>query len=616
MSNGKFEHFLCVDLETYFDREFSLKKMSTPEYILSRRFQVHLMAAYDIAWNAPKIVLPHEIPAFLTQYPAEKTVCCSFNALFDLSILAWKYGWVAGRLQDALGMTRALRTYQKYNLGAVLEQLFGFNSKGDVIYKCSGLDVQGIKNAGLWPEYCTYAMGDVRACANIYFKLLSEFPVEERQIMDLVLRAAIQPVLRADTELLQTHLDALRRHKAALLRDCGYDKAALMSSNQFQHALEDLGVEIETKPGAKGPIPAFAKTDSFMQGLLEYDKGCFEENNLKVQALAAARLSFKSTIEETRVERFINVAQQSWPNNLPMMPAPLRYGGAHTHRLSGEWGMNLQNLPRDKSKSKLRQALVAPDNHLLVAADLSQIEARLVAVLCQQNALVAAFRKGEDVYASFASIVFGRTINKKDQPNERFIGKTSILGLGYGCGVERFYQMVISQARQYQINLEGLFTTRMAEIIVNTYRSLFFNIPMNWHILDQHYRTVINSPNQGVQAQWGPVLLKSCKIILPNRMTLRYKLNDERLWGGFLLENITQALARIVIMQVALRLAKRGLRFVLQAHDELVFAIPKQQVEEAKKTIMEEMLRPPAWLPELPLAAEIGVGFNYGDTKT
>jgi hypothetical protein len=612
---GRFQHFLFVDFETIYDRDYSLKKMSVPEYILHPKFQVQLLAAFDLAWPAPKIILTHEIPSFLAQYPAAETVCCSFNALFDLSILGWKYGWVAGRMQDALGMTRALRSYQKYNLGAVLEQLFGYNSKGDVIHKVAGLNIQGIKNAGLWPEYCTYAMNDVKSCANIYFKLLPEFPVEERQIMDLVLRAAIIPTLRVDTELLQTHLDELRQRKARLLRDCGYDKAALMSATQFQQALETLGVEVETKPGARGPIPAFAKTDSFMQELLEYDRAPDETINYQVQALAAARLSFKSTLEETRTARFISIAQLPWGGHEPLLPAALRYGGAHTHRLSGEWGMNLQNLPRDKIKSKLRRAIVAPPGHKLVTADLSQIEARLVAVLCHEEALTAAFRNGEDVYASFASVVFGRNINKWADPNERFIGKTGILGLGYGCGVERFHQMVLNQARQYQIDLKDLFNERIAEFTVNTYRSLFPRIKTNWYLLDTYLKRVINSPNQTQKETWGPVIIKSGKIILPNNMTLRYKLNDDTIYGAKLMENITQALARIVIMQAALRLSKHGYRFILQAHDELVFAVLEDEVDEAKKTILDEMLKPPSWLPELPLAAEIGVGINYGETK-
>ena len=588
--------------------------MSTPEYILDSRFAVHLLAVYDITKSSPEIVLPEEIPDFLSRYPAEETVCCSHNALFDLAILGWRYGWVAGRLSDTLGMARALRTYKSYALGAVAKELFGYDSKGDTIHKVAGMSIQGIKNAGLWPTYRTYAMNDVRICSHIYFRLASEFPEEEARIMDLVLRCAVQPVLHADVPLLETHLNELRKKKQLLLNDCGYDKAALMSTVQFKETLESLGVEIKIKMSATGrEVPQFARTDPFMEELLEYDCGD-DDINYKVQTLAAARLSFKSTIEETRAERFVNIAKLPWPGSKPLMPVALRYAGAHTHRLSGEWRLNLQNLPRDKTKSKLRQALKAPPGHQLIAADLSQIEARIVAVLAGQDALVDAFRNGQDVYAQFASVVFGRPITKSDDPNERFIGKVAILSLGYGSGVPRFNQMVTTQARQYGIPLEGLFDMRTAERTVNTYRSLFAGIPQAWRQLDNYLLMYINGNNSN-PAMFGPVAISSRQIELPNSMTLRYEQNDQHLYGAKLLENISQALARIVIMQAAVRLAKKGLRFVLQAHDELVFVVLDAQVEAAKKTIMEEMIRPPEWMPELPLAVEVGSGNDYASCK-
>src|SRR5215475_2546945 len=103
------KNLLFVDIETHYSDSYTLRKLSPPEYILDPRYETLLMAAYDPRWPAPKIILPHEIPAFLEQYPAAETVCCSHNALFDLAILSWRYGWVAGLLLDTLGVTRALR---------------------------------------------------------------------------------------------------------------------------------------------------------------------------------------------------------------------------------------------------------------------------------------------------------------------------------------------------------------------------------------------------------------------------------------------------------------------------------------------------------------------------
>jgi hypothetical protein len=609
------KNIIVLDVESYYDREeLTLRKLSPPEYILHPKFHVTLLAAYDIRWTAPQIIDAHEVADFLAQYDPATTMSVSHNALFDNSVFAWRYGWVPARMCDTLGLARALRTYKRYSLGSVAKELFGFDSKGDVISKVAGLDVQGIKNQGLWPAYRSYAMQDARICMQIFLKLWPEFPPEEAKVMDLVLRAAVQPVLRANVPLLQQHLEELRRKKARLLNDCGFDKAALMSTAQFQQALESLGVEIKTKMSPAGrEVPQFARTDPLMEELLEYAESENDDTNYQIQTLAAARLSFKSTIEETRAERFINIAQLPWtPPHL--LPVALRYAAAHTHRLGGEWKLNMQNLPRDKTKSKLRQALCAPPGCKLVTADLSQIEARIVAMLAHQDGLVDAFRKGEDVYAQFASVVFHRPINKRDDPNERFIGKVGILSLGYGAGVVRFNQMVTQQARQYGIPLEGLFDLQIAERTVNTYRSLFDRIPATWRRLDQYLQRNINGGNENPSV-WGPVKFSAGKITLPNTMTLRYMPNDQHLYGAKLLENISQSLARIVIMQAGNRLAKQGLRWVLQAHDELVFVVPTAEVDAAKKTILEEMIRPPSWLSELPLAAEIGVGDNYGETK-
>lgn len=613
---AKLKHFLFLDFETFYSREYSLRRLTPPEYILDPRYQTLLLGAYDLSWDAPRIIEAEDVQSFLDSYPPEETIAVSFNSLFDLSICSWQYGWVAARMLDALGMVRALRNYPRNSLKEVMKQLFGRDTKGDVIHKVIGMDRAAIKRAGLWPQFKTYAMQDVLDCAHIFLKLYPEFPLEEQKVMDLVLRAAVVPQLHADTHMLESHLVDLRRKKAALLRDSGYEKASLMSTQLFQEALVDLGVHIKTKISPTGRVvPQFAKSDPFMAELLEYNGSFDDDTNYKVQTLAAARLSEKSTIEETRAERFLNISKLKWNGGAPLFPVPLRYGGAHTHRLSGEWKMNCQNLPRDVEKSRLRKALVAAPGHVIVAADLAQIEARIVACLAGETKLVEQFRAGDDVYARFASIVFGRTINKKLNPHERFIGKTAVLGLGYGCGPDRFYAMVTTDARKYGIPLEGLFDEAIARKTVETYRQLFSLIPAAWYKLDRLLRTPMGSRSSNI-VEWGQCKFRTSQIVLPNRMTLRYTLPDENLYGAKLLENITQALARIVVMSAAVALNERhALPFVLQTHDELVFSVAERDVEQAAEAIRMEMTRSPVWMPELPLAVEVKAGPNYGSCK-
>ena len=315
----------------------------------------------------------------------------------------------------------------------------------------------------------------------------------------------------------------------------------------------------------------------------------------------------------------MNIAALPWRNGhdttVPLLPVALRYGGAHTHRLSGEWGMNMQNLPRDRVKSRLRAGLVAPPGHRIVTADLAQIEARIVAWLCEQEDLLAQFANNEDVYANFGTRLFGKPVDKVRTPNERWIAKTAILGLGYGCGVERFFQMVITLARSFGILLEGLFDHAVAKRTVETYRRTFSRIPAAWNRLELSRMNTINSHVKTAVEPWRVVAIKSGHIVLPNGLKLIYDIGDKGLYGAKILENITQALARIVVMQSAVRLAKQGYRFAAQSHDELVFVVASDRVESARKIISGEMTRAPDWMPGIPLAVEIGVGQNYAEAK-
>src|SRR5215472_8610903 len=133
------KHVLFFDFETYYSTEFSLTKLTPPEYILDPRCEIQLVAVDHHAWPQPKILLPDELPAFLQDYPPERTMACSFNALFDLAILAWRYHWIPARLTDALGMARALLRLPRYNLTRVAEHL-GFKDKGNTILKVKGLN--------------------------------------------------------------------------------------------------------------------------------------------------------------------------------------------------------------------------------------------------------------------------------------------------------------------------------------------------------------------------------------------------------------------------------------------------------------------------------------------
>jgi hypothetical protein len=246
-----------------------------------------------------------------------------------------------------------------------------------------------------------------------------DFPPTELRLIDLTIRMFTDPVLQLDEGMLNVHLHKERQRKKELLEN--FDKATLMSNPKFADLLTVHGV---TPPMKKSPATgketyAFAKTDEAFKALLGHE-------NPSVQALVAARLGTRSTIEESRTERFIGIARRG------AMPVPLRYYAAHTGRWGGDDKLNLQNLPRG---STLKKAILAPAGYMMIDSDSSQIEARTLAWLAGQDDLVEAFDRGEDVYKIMASAIYGRPVADITK-DERFVGKTTILGcIGAGSMV-------------------------------------------------------------------------------------------------------------------------------------------------------------------------------------
>lgn len=292
---------------------------------------------------------------------------------------------------------------------------------------------------------------------------------------------------------------------------------------------------------------------------------------------------------------------------------------------SGDWKLNLQNLPTRGGSNALRRALTAPPGYSVFAVDASQIEARIVAWICGQTDLVAAFDRGDDVYSMFASEVFGYPVNKKQHPAERFVGKTGILGLGYGVGWPKFQTTVKLQSKA-QTGQTIELSDEQATGVVRTYRSKYSMIPLTWRLLAEGI--LVLAGNRGT-FRLGPCVFSKGEITGPNGLKLFYtdlkQIDNEwlftfagkpkRIYGGALLENIVQFLARIVVMDAGLRIRKRIMRFNLQVHDELVYVVKTELLAALREIALEEMARRPFWAPDLPLASEAGHGQNYGEAK-
>jgi hypothetical protein len=632
--------YVVGDTETLYDskNKYSLrsKGMDNASYLLDPRFE-RIGTAFKINGQKTGWIDGPEVPRFLRSLgDPERVVFIAHNLLFDACELAWHAGWIAGFYVDTLALSRALlgHVLLRHDLDSVSRYL-GVGAKGDTVHKVDGMTRQMIIDAGFYEEYAAYSCLDADLCWGIFQHLAPVMPPDELAINDIVHRMAIQPVLRTDPSTLHEHLAQVIARKEWLLARAGLqDRETLMSDPKFAEALLALGV---TPPEKISPTPphnkawAFAKTDQGMKDLLEHD-------DPDVQALVAARLGVKSTIEESRTQRFINIGRLTFPGNKTnVLPVPLKPSGAHTHRLSGDWKLNLQNLTRanpvQKKRAMLRESIFTEEGYSMVVADESQIELRGTAMFCGQEDLLEACRDpNRDPYCEDATASRGYVVTKKDI-GPRFCSKTKMLSCQYQVGWRKYRASVKHQSLEY-IGMEIDLTEQEAFNDVHLYRTRNYKIKDMWNYLNYQVIPLMTDPR--CDFMLGPVRVMFEQIVLPNGMVVHYhKLHKnpmtgdwqyvygreiKKIYGGKFLENIIQALCRIIVMDVTLRVKKPFAklfqsRLAMQSHDELMYVCRDRYAEELKGVLVEEMRKPPVWWPDIPLDVDCHIGNCYGLVK-
>lgn len=639
---------ITLDFETYWAQDYTLSKMTTESYIRDPRFQTIGLGIKFDRYPTDWIEGP-DVARTLKKIDWSDKLVLAHNMAFDGAILNWHYGIRPRLLLDTMSMARPFHMFTCGVSLAALAEEYQLRWKG----QGKGTEVINAKDKrfeDFTPEelarYGEYCIADVELTRMLFDKLAPQLPADEIALIDLMLRMFTEPVLELNPDVLKAHLAKVQARKAKLLKRIGFaeDRSLLMSDDKFAAVLRALGVEPPMKHSLKATNPdgspklsyAFAKTDDGFKELLEHE-------DMRVQAVAAARLGVKSTLEETRTEAFLGIAQRG---PLPIM---LNYCGAHTTRASGGDKINLQNLPRGGA---LRYAMEAPEGHAVVAADSSQIEARGVAWLAGQEDLVQQFAEGADIYSSFASEVYGYPVDRKavaigedgteyfPHKEEGFVGKTAILGLGFGMGGVRFQGQLRSQAKVVK-------ELDWATDVVNLYRKRFPAIPALWRKAGNTLRSMVATAefqSDFTLAKFGPtgcIEVRRNQIWLPHGLPINYpnlsfdgkeytytqRRKRTRLHGPKVVENITQGFARGIVFLQMLRIdrklkamkAKLGhpghWRVVLTVHDEVVVVVPVEAVEWARQMMTKEMSRTPAWAAGMPLACETSSGKSYGDAK-
>ena len=606
-------NIITLDFETYYSQTYSLSKLTTEEYVRGKEFEVIGVSVKvndgETQWYSGTY---SDTKQFLESFDFDDNLALAHNAMFDAAILTWHFGIHPRGWLDTLSMARAIHSTEVGGSLDKLTQHYGLGQKGTAVAQALGkhrLDFTPYDLA----EYGEYCVNDVELTYKLFNCMSPEFPALELRLIDLTIRMFSEPVLELSPIQLLTHLSSIQTKKTGMLVAVGMDnREALMSNDKFANLLKEYNVEPPRKisPVTGKEAWAFSKTDEGFKALLDHP-------TLTVQTLVSARLGLKSTQEETRTKRFMGIADRG------RLPIPLRYYAAHTGRWGGDDKVNMQNLGRG---SPLKFAIYAPEGYMMIDSDSSQIEARTVAWLAGQDDLVQAFEDGKDVYKIMASAIYGKAeseITKK----ERFVGKTTILGAGYGMGAIKFK----TQLKTFGVDIEEAEAAR----IIQVYRDTYPSITKLWRQAGRALDAIAEDKTCDLGRE-GVVVVDGKKgIRMPNGLHIKYPNlrkqtkedgKDEyvydtkkgkavipnKIYGGKVVENLCQGLARTIIGEQMLRIAKKY-KVVMTVHDAIAIVAPEDEAVTAQEYVELCMRIRPEWAKELPLNCESGIGKSYGE---
>ena len=607
---------ITVDFETYYDKDFSLRKVTTEAYIRDPQFEVIGVGVKVNDGQTEWASGTHEqIKSYLHTFDWADSMLLCHNTMFDGAILAWIFDVRPRVLADTLCMARALHGVEVGGSLHALTQRYNLGTKGTEV-----LDAKDKHRLDFTPEelgrYGDYCVNDVELTYKLFMKMAKGFPRQELRIIDMTLRMFTEPMLDLDIGLLRQHLDNTKKIKQDLIESSGVTREQLMSNPKFAELLVSMNVEppMKTSLTTGKETYAFAKNDEAFKALQEHD-------DPRVQALVTARLGTKSTLEESRTERFIGIAKRG------LIPIPVRYYAAHTGRWGGDDKINIQNLPsRGANGKKLKSSIIAPVGYTLVDCDSSQIEARVLAWVAGQDDLVEAFANNEDVYIKMASKIYN--VKEEDVTKEqRFVGKSTILGAGYGMGAVRFAEQLKSFGTTIDVE--------EARRIISIYREANWKISQFW----RNCQNMLVEMSRDTPMSFGARnIVKSVRtqtgygVELPSALVMRYddlefeqgergfefsyktRRGRTRIYGGKVTENVCQAIARCIMGEQMLAIAKKY-KPVLTVHDSVVCCVPDDELEEARQYIEACMSTTPSWAEGMPITCESGIGKSYGDCE-
>lgn len=678
---------LVLDWETYYASTYTLSSMTTESYVRDPRFE-EILLGVKVNSSPAFWLMPDRAKYFLQEeIDWANTALICHHSHFDGLILAHHHGLKPAMHIDTLSMARIL---DGPKAGNSLEDLcirHGIGRKGNYVTFAKGKHAADF-TAAERNEYGQYCINDCERTYDLAQIFLEQMPMEELQVIDTVIRMFTEPAFFGDAEKLKGAVASERQRKIDVLRrigllcptcggtaidnqrelvtfppevapcpkceGMGVDKKTIGSNEKLAALFRECGIEPPTKtsPSTGLPIYAFAKTDPGMQELLEDE---YED----VRFLAEARIAVKSTIIETRAERYQHCAERG------PMPVYVSYGAAHTFRMGGGDSMNWLNISSKHNENRpelsaIAASIQAPPGHKVITADSGQGEARITAWLAGQQDLVEAFAQGRDVYSEHASTIYGRPVDRKKVKADHIpgqLGKVSILGMGFGMGWAKAaaellkgmlgappIQFTMADMETLQVDPSRFFNNpgkvkqvsempsrlnlndllihcAVADALVNRYRAKYARIPAYWSLMEEAINAMIDG-REMVFGAHGIMRTAKDKIWMPNGLAMRYDgiSRDEhgqasyfngrsrtKLYGALLVENTVQSLHYCIVSRQLLEIGKL-LKVALTTYDDVVTVVPEDAAQDALAFMVQEMSRTPDWAPGLPLIGEGKIG--------
>lgn len=626
-----------LDFETYYDTaaRYSLgsKDMTTESYVRDPRFEAILLGIYDVdtgeAWAA---VGEKEIRAELKALKLHKCAVAAHNNKFDGFILYDRYGIEPQEYICTLMMSRPLHGSREANSLAKLAKRYGLKDKGTAITQANGKRLSDFSPREL-DEYIDYCLHDCALSWQLYQKFRPHYSKQDMITISDTLRAHCVPLLDVDVPLLQEYIPRLEKEQEqrlqAVLELVGYRDLPtlardLRSGPKFAALLESLGYDVPMKEsktakhedGTPKQTYAFAKNDWAFKSMLDSD-------DETLSLLCHARIGEKSTINQTRAQRYIDIGQRG------RMPFSLEPLNAQTTRWTAGAGdkTNMQNQSKRGGDTTLRQSLRAPKGFVVATCDLAQIEARRNAAHAGQVDVVEAFREGRDIYCEFATEVYGTLITKEDK-QERTVGKEGVLSLGFKAWYPTFRTRLWTA---YGIRISEDF----AKEVVLKYRARMNKIVELWEICDTAMWVMVNGGEQFWFGAEQDYMAEKGAITLPDGWRMVYediqvdgeddfgrpvvtyvdrvKRSRRRLTQGIICNNITQgSSARILQWQFA-KIRGEGFPFTGTVHDEGIWVVPEDALPDLYDVVTYWMKRTPKWARGTPVDAEFSIGRDYGN---